>query len=124
MFQDQDIHTKAETLRKQLQEKLGVRSRDLSQALKRAGRRLPRRVRGEGQALVRAEKLAANPKLARQLNSAEVDRAYATVAAHLKDIDVADARKGKLLSLAAAVAGNLLIVIAGFLVWLWWRGYV
>jgi hypothetical protein len=68
--------------------------------------------------------MASNPKLARQIRLAEIDRAYSDITAHLRGIDVADRRKGKWLSLAAGVAGNLLIVIVAFLVWLWWRGYV
>ena len=74
--------------------------------------------------IVAAQKLAANPKLARRLDAPALKAAYDGLSAHLGAIDVADRRKGKLLSLAGSIAFNLLVVIVGFLVWLWWRGYV
>jgi hypothetical protein len=119
-----DIAGKAADLQKQLRAKLGVKSGSLEQGLHKAGRRLPRRVRARGQVIVDAQKLAGHPKLARQVNAVEIRDAYNGVSAHLGKIDVADRRKGKLLGLAGTIAGNLLIVVVGFLVWLWWRGYV
>jgi len=48
----------------------------------------------------------------------------AKTSAHLSAIDVADRRRGKLLSLAGALAFNLLAVAVLFIVWLWWRAYI
>ena len=124
MMTEKEITAKTKALQRQIQVKLGVRARDLEHALRRAGRRLPRRVRGQGARLVAAQKMAGNPKLTRQMDAQALAQAYDEVSGHLMAIDVADRRKGRLLGLAAAVALNLLIVIAGFLVWLWWRGYV
>lgn len=124
MLTEKEITTKTQALQKLLRSKLGVRAHDLEQALRRAGRRLPRRVRGQAARLVAAQKMAGNPRLARQMDADALARAYADVSAYLTAIDVADRRKGRLISLAAAVALNLLIVIVGFLLWLWWRGYV
>lgn len=119
-----DIAGKAADLQQQLQEKLGVKGRSLEHALARAGHRLPRRLRARGQEIVAAQKLAAHPKLARQIDGAAVRDAYDGLSAHLGQIDVADRQKGKMLSLAGSIAFNLLVVSAGFMVWLWWRGYV
>lgn len=119
-----DIAGKAADLQQQLQEKLGIKGRSLEHALSRAGRRLPRRLRARGQEIVAAQKLAAHPKLAPRIDGAAVSAAYDGLSAHLRQIDVADRRKGKALSLAGSIAFNLLVVGVGFLIWLWWRGYV
>ncbi|MGJ8616184.1 MAG: hypothetical protein ACSHWS_05030 [Sulfitobacter sp.] len=124
MMDHKDIAAKSLAIRQQLEAKLGVRSRDLSQALRRAGRQLPRQVRAQAEVLVAAEKQAGHPKLARQLDDGAVRTAYTNVTAHLRTIDVADARKGRILGVAAVIAFNLLLVIVAFIVWLWWRGYV
>lgn len=71
-----------------------------------------------------AEALAHNPRLARQIDAAEVERDYRGVVAYLRGIDVADRRRARILSLAAALAANLIAVAVMFLLWLWWRGYV
>ena len=119
-----DIAGKAAEVQRLLQVKLGVKGRSLEHALNRAGHRLPRGARARGAEIVAAEKLAANPKLARRVDGAALNAAYDGLSAHLGAIDVADRRKGKLLSLAGSVAFNLLVVGVGFLVWLWWRGHV
>ena len=119
-----DIAGKSKDLQEQLQMKLGVKGRSLEHALQRAGRRLPRRARARGQVIVQAEKLAGHPKLSRQMDGPALKDAYDGLSAHLGKIDVADRRRGKWLSLAGSLAGNLLIVVVAFLGWLWWRGYV
>jgi hypothetical protein len=119
-----DIATKAADVQAQLQAKLGVKGRSLEHALSRAGHRLPRSARARGQEIVAAQKMAENPKLARRLDGAALGAAYEGLSAHLGAIDVADRRKGKMLSLAGVIVFNLLVVIVGFMVWLWWRGYV
>ena len=120
MLDHKDISAKSLAIRQQLEAKLGVKSRDLSQALRRAGRRLPRRVRAQAAVLVAAEKRVGHPKLARQMDGGAVREAYA----HVRAIDGADARKGRILGLAGVIAFNLLLIIVAFVIWLWWRGYV
>ena len=44
--------------------------------------------------------------------------------AHLESIDAVEDRRDRLLGVAGAVAFNLLFVVVGFVVFLWWRGYV
>jgi hypothetical protein len=68
--------------------------------------------------------LAQNPKTARQVDADAVERDYETVRAYLAGLDVGDMRKARLLSIAAAVAANLIMVAVLFVGWLWWRGYV
>lgn len=124
MITDKDMAAKSRKLRGLMQEKLDVRGRDLRQSLRCAGRRLPRTVRKSGVALMRAEILAHNPKTARQVDAAQVERDYEVMRSHLLDIDVAELRKARLLGIAGVVAANLILVAVLFIFWLWWRGYV
>ena len=124
MITDKDMAAKSRRLRGLMQEKLAVKGRDLAQSLHRAGRRLPRRVRRHGAALMRAEMLAHNPRTARQVDAAAVERDYEAVRAYLAGLDVGELRKVRFLRVAGAVAANLIAVAAMFVVWLWWRGYV
>jgi predicted oxidoreductase len=124
MITDKDMAAKSRKLRGLMQQKLDVRGQDLRQALKRAGRRLPKSVRKRGAALMRAEILAHNPKTARQVDAEAVEHDYEYVRAYLAAIDVDELRKSRILSVTAAVAANLIVVAVLFVVWLWWRGYV
>ncbi len=124
MLEPKDIAAKSLAIRQQLEAKLGVKSRNLSQALRRAGRRLPRAVRAQGAILAEAEHRAGHPKIARQSDSAKVQAAYSEITAHLRSIDVTDARKGRVLGLAGLIVFNFLLVVAAFITWMWWRGYV
>tara|TARA_R110002049_G_scaffold29972_5_gene102132 strand:+ start:4438 stop:4812 length:375 start_codon:yes stop_codon:yes gene_type:complete len=124
MIEPQEFARRAEALRQQFEAQLGVKSRDLRHAFRRAGRLLPRRLRGQGAVLAKAERDIANPRLARQMDGGTLRAAFDRVSEFLRSVDVADRRRARLLSLAAVVAFNLIAVFAVFVVWLWWRGYV
>lgn len=124
MLTARDFDLRDRALARVFEAQLGVKSRSLGQALRRAGRRLPRHVRKQGAFILQAQALAGNPKLARQIDPRAVESAYADITAHLEAIDVADERKGRLLNLAGIIAANILLVAAGFVLWLWWFDYV
>jgi hypothetical protein len=124
MVDPRDMSNKAAALRALMEAKLGARGRDLQTAVRRAGRRLPRRVRKQAQMLARTERMVGHPKVSRQVDARLVEKAFASVTDHLQQIDVADRRRGRLLSLAGALAFNVLAVAAGFVFYMWWRGYL
>tara|TARA_R110000772_G_scaffold225146_2_gene335834 strand:+ start:288 stop:662 length:375 start_codon:yes stop_codon:yes gene_type:complete len=124
MLDQRDIRTKIQTVERALQVKLGVRGRDLAHTLRRAGRRLPSRVRKQGAILAQAEFMACNPKLARQIDVAPVHTAFIKVITHLNEIDVGKRRMDRLLGIAGTIAFNVLVIIVAFIVFLWWQGYV
>lgn len=124
MINPHDLDTRTRELRRLFELKHGVKSQSLAQALKRVGRRLPRRLRRDGQMLLRLEKMIQNPKLARQADAQEMNRALTAMTTHLESIDVADRRRGRMLGIAGIVAANVLIVAALFVWWLWAEGYV
>lgn len=122
MMDQFDMERRREKLLKLLREKLGIKAQTLERGFRRAGRRLPRSVRREAAVLVRAETLMAHPKLSRQIDGTALDRAYVTVTKHLKAIDAADARLGRILSVAGTIAFNLIVVFTAFVTWMWWSG--
>lgn len=112
------------SLRLLLSEKLGTKGADLRSHVRRAGRRLPRRLRREAEFLIRAEQMARHPRFARLIDTREVARAQGRLSRHLGAIDPALIRRNRMKN---AAAGFGLIVLATFalvVTLLWWRGYV
>lgn len=93
-----------------LEERLRLKQGDLAHKLRRAGRRLPPRVRAAGEVLVRAEALLAVPKLAMQIDQAAVTRAHETCVKHLRGVNLGLARRNMWLDIAASVGFSLLAV--------------
>jgi hypothetical protein len=119
-----DIPMKAEAVRALMHERLGVRGRDLAQTAKRGGRLLPRRLRREVAVLVAADRAARSPKTAKQIDRQAVLRAYDLVTLHLRGINVTAQRRERLMRVLAGIAFQVLLIVAAFVVYLWWRGYV
>ena len=119
-----DLSTRFVKLRTLLAEKLGVGPGDLSRQIRRAGRRLPRKVRREAEFLARAEAMSRHPRLSRLLDPREVARAENRVARHLGGIDPARQRRDRRQNRLAAVGFYLLVTFALVVTVLWWRGYV
>lgn len=107
-----------------MEERLGARGRTLQEKLRSAGRKLPRKVRNAAEGLAAAAEKAQNPKLLAQLDEELVAEAYDICIRHLGRIGRADRRMGVLVSLGARVAFSLLVVGAGVVGYLVWRGYV
>jgi len=107
-----------------LQSKLGLRKAPFATLVARSRRRVPRRVYQHAMALVEAERFADNPKLSRTLDFPALSHAARVVADHLDSVDLADARKGKLLSLLGSLSLNLIAVAILLIAVLMWRGYL
>ncbi|MEL7100347.1 MAG: hypothetical protein AAGM84_16100 [Pseudomonadota bacterium] len=120
MARDGSIEARSERLRKALDAALGVRAKTLAAARRKAGRRLPRRVRASLAQIIEAEARAANPKLQVTLDHTALDRAEEDALSWLASVDRADARRGAWLSLAGSIIFNLLIVTALFIGWMVW----
>lgn len=111
-----DIEAKSEALSGALERHLGVKGRSLAQQVKCAGRMLPRRIRAQAHLVAEADALRGNPRVLRQLNEGRVARAYAEISEHLAGIDRAEARWGRILSILAAIAFNLILLFTAFVV--------
>jgi len=122
MARDGSIEARAERRRTAPHAALGVRAGTLAAAKRKAGRSLPRRVRGALEQVVEAQARTANPKLRATPDQAARARAEEDALVWLASIDRADARRGALLSLAGTIVFNLLIVVAAFIGWMVWAG--
>ena len=105
-------------------EKFRFQTDSLARAMKKAGRRLPRRVHKQAAILVEAEQRAGHPKLAMMLDAKAIERANSAVQEALNAIDPADRRKGLILSTLGMVSFHLIAVFAIFVAVLIWRGLV
>ncbi|WP_071690978.1 hypothetical protein [Nioella sediminis] len=107
-----------------LREKLGVRADTLPVALRRAGRKLPRRLRRDGALLLAAIERSRNPRLARVTDGDGPERAARRIEVYLSGLDPATARARARAYLFADLAFRLAVVIALVIGVLAWRGYV
>lgn len=118
------IQARADRLQSALTAAFGVSARSLDAALRRVGRRLPKRLQADARKIVVAQSLEGHPKLMRQLDAKALSLAEDRVLAFLDGIDRADRRKGFWLSIGAAIAFNILVILAGVVVWMWWAGHL
>ena len=118
------IQQMADRVEDLLEERLSVHGADLRARLKKAGRRLPRKVRNAGEKLADGLELAQNPRLYMQLNQTEFARAYDICVRHLGGIDAKHRRTGILVNLAGSVAFAVLVVLIGLIAVLYWRGFI
>ena len=107
-----------------LEERLRVRGATLEAKLARAGRRLPRKVREAGAALVQATVMIRSPKLMHQVDDATVALAYDICLRHLNTVDPFAARRGLILDIAARIAFAVLVVAVLLVTVLYWRGMI
>ncbi|SEO49928.1 hypothetical protein SAMN04490248_10634 [Salinihabitans flavidus] len=122
MLTPQDIGNKSARLRALMAERLGIRARSLEEATRKAGRQLPGRVRAQINLIVRAERAAGHPKLARMVNEADLDTAFRAVQMYLLSVDRKERRIGAILGVLGSVVFNLLLLFALFVAVLVWRG--
>lgn len=106
----------AETLQNQVDEMRGLldsqlraRGVSLEAQVRKAGRRLPRRIRNDAQSVIAAMSLAQNPKLARMVDEKSVSKSALSVIDHLKTIDPMDRFKGRLLGVLGAISAILIL---------------
>ncbi|WP_162497420.1 hypothetical protein [Roseovarius dicentrarchi] len=102
--------------------RLGARGKTLSRSLRRAGRALPKPARQAGRRLVQMQAMVAHPRLRRLVTRAEVDGALADLSAPLNLINVKERRKDRLLSMTASVVFGLMVLGAGIIALMRWRG--
>lgn len=124
MARDGSIEARAARVRRALDAAFGVRAGTLAQAARKAGRRLPRRVRADIALITAAEDRASNPRLAPTLDNTALSRAEEDALSWLASVDHADARRGALLGLAGTIVFNLLLVVAAFVGWMVWAGHL
>lgn len=124
MNESGDITGLASDLESRLDRKLGLKRGPLDKRMRKAGRRLPRRVHRDAETIGKALDLAAHPKLRRRVDQDAVRSAHQRIAEHLDKIDPKERRMQFLLGILGGLAFNVLLVIALVISVLKWRGLV
>ncbi|WP_170426589.1 hypothetical protein [Ruegeria arenilitoris] len=124
MTQTTDIQGQIADTVQLLRAKLGVKDKTLTASVRKAKRRLPRRIYKQAMLLAGAEQMAAHPKLRLVLDTPKLAQASEEVQTHLAGINLADRRWGWFLSFLGSLALGFLALSALVLVVLRWRGFI
>lgn len=93
---------------------------DLESMLRKRGGALPRRLRREARILAEADRKAGQPKLARQVDFAQLDHAYKALTAYLRPLGQGMRLRGGAAGIAASVLFGLLL-LAAVAIWIMMR---
>ena len=124
MSENADIQSQIAQTVELLRAKLGVKDKTLTASVRKAKRRLPRRVYKQALLLSKAEPMADHPKLRLVLDTPKLARASQEVQDYLTAIDLADRRWGRFVGMLGGLAFNLLALIVLILIFLWWQGFI
>jgi hypothetical protein len=105
-----------------IEEKLGARGPGLGDRARRAGRTLPRKVRGAALRLAAAADMSHNPKLLLQIDEEKVSADYDICVRHLSAISVGDRWVGRIVNFGATAVVTIAIVVALVAAFVYWRG--
>ena len=103
-------------IRTLLQERLRIKGATLERQIKKSGRLLPRRLRGDAQYVAQAAGLLENPKLSRMVDVQAVGQAATRVESYLREIDPGDLLRGRILVLLGKISA---VLIFGFVIAVW-----
>lgn len=116
-----DIRNMADDVARLMADRLGGARRGehphLDLMLRRRGGALPGRLRKPARFLAQADRMAAQPKLGRQVDLAAVSRAYQQLTKHLEPLGQISRWRNSTLNFAASVAFGLLVLV-GAMIWL------
>ena len=124
MYVTETLDARADQLAVLIEKKLGIRGKTLEAKLTKAGRLLPGWAHKEARCLIQAQHFATHPKLAMQADTSRLEKGLRRCETWLKSIDPAKRRKDRILGFMGTSAANMLLVAAGFVVYLVWAGHV
>ncbi|SIR15102.1 hypothetical protein SAMN05421641_12737 [Paracoccus thiocyanatus] len=93
---------------------------DLESMLRKRGGALPRRLRRQARLLAQADRMAGQPKTARQVDLDRLERAHAALVAHLRPLGQGMRLRGGAARVAATVLLGLLL-LAAVAIWIMTR---
>lgn len=95
---------------------------ELAAMLRKRGGALPRRLRREAMFLAQADRMAGQPKLARQVDPARLEQAHKALTGYLRPLGQGARWQGGMLSWASGLVLGLM-VLAAVVIWVMtWRG--
>lgn len=92
--------------------------------MRRSRKHLPKSIHRRLELLAAAEAQLQHPRLAQTLDHGDLAKHARIVTAHLKEVDLADRRKGRALDIAVTMGIALLTSLALFVCVLLWRGFL
>lgn len=107
-----------------MERRFGLRAATLQEALRKAGRKLPKKVLLAAKVLAQADEHSKNAKLLMQLNEPEIANAYDLCVTHLNKGTLKGDRRARVIGAAATLATILLLVGVSLIALLRWRGYI
>ena len=118
------LQNQADEISKLLTTQLRVKGRTLDVQFRRAGRRLPKKLRADVARLISARAVAQNPKIARMVDVEEVSAGSDRVIAYLRNIDPWEGFKDRWLGILATISAALIFTFVVAVYVLWSRGLV
>lgn len=118
------ITTYIAEIRALFESKMWIKGRDLKTQLRKAGRRLPKKIRRDVALLIDLEKTAANPKLSRMIDMEKATQAHANIVAFMEKRDPRAALLDRIIGIAASIAFALIVVTVLLLYVLVQRGFI
>lgn len=115
------IQQMADRVAQLMQDRLQLKGKGLADKLRRGGRQIPRRLRKPATFLAEAEQLAQNPRLALQIDPAQVAEAYDQCLTQLAAAVRTDRRMTWLVNRLASIVLSLVALAALILLILRWR---
>jgi len=107
-----------------MEERLKIGGAGLGAKLQRGGRKLPRKIRAQAQYLADMAELSGHPKIEMMMDHEKVAQAYDACIRYLNPLGARDRMTGALLGVGGSIALALLVVGAGLIAVLVWRGFL
>jgi hypothetical protein len=107
-----------------LETRLKIRGATLADKLRKAKRRLPRKIYAAAEYLAQASHLAQNPKMISQLNEGEIAQAYDLCVKYLTGTSLSSQRRGTVLMIITSIAVSVVFVMILAIAVLRWRGLI
>jgi hypothetical protein len=120
----ESIADRAAALSGLMTRRLSLRPGDFAATFARARRKLPARLRAEGEVILRALPLDAHPRLAPQVDRARTDQAFRALERHFEAIGRADRRRAMAMDTLALIAFRLLALSFAIVAFLRWQGTI
>ena len=118
-----EIVTLEANLSSQMQSRLGIKGSSLDVQAAKASGKLSRKAKRAAIELAEASRLAAHPKLALQVDTAQASQNAAFLKKHLGRASAPD-RRSKRIRLIRSIAMHLVIILAVYLLIVFYRGLI
>ena len=117
------MHGKSDALAEKMAKQLRLRGEGLKDVAARAGRKLPKRLRTEVEAIVDAQQMAENPKLMHHVDPDRIKLAERKLNRFLDRQNPAVERRAEMLDALAIIAFVIFTAVLAVFLLLLWRGY-